>query len=725
MLDSSNMKLLDLNIGEIGVIKDVFVKNPEKNRLGELGFIPGEIIEVIFKSQSNSKIICRIKNYEIVLNDYEANLIEVVKQEEIVKKTGIDCNNCNRRCFSKYTKSLEPIQKIKVALVGNPNCGKTTLFNFVSYKHEHIGNFANVTVDIKAADIIFENYNIQLVDLPGTYSLNSDNNEEKCTVDYIFEEKPDVIINVLDSTKLERSLYLTTQLMKVNTPVVCAFNFFDKFEKYDFKINLEKFKNITNIDAIPIISDTGFGIKRLFDKVIEIFNENKIENINSLEDIENISFKENINPTIAENYQKVNDILQMSEYSAGSEKQKITMHVLDKMFLHKYFGLVIFGVFITSIFFSTFYLGQIPTNFLNFIIDKIVLGLEYLIPNCVFKDLLLNGIISGVGSAIVFIPQIFILYVFIIFFEESGYISRATLLIDRLMHKIGLHAESFIPLISGFGCNVPAILLTKTIKNKKNKIITALIIPMMSCPAKLPVYVLLGNLFFSPYIKTFVICGIYFFGICVGIICSKLLNVFMKDSQECFINEIQDYRFPSLFRIFKDSAHKCTHFLKNIGSVIVVASIFLWVLGYFPHDNNLTREQQLKQSYIGIFGKKIEPLFKPIGLNWKLSIPIVAGVGAKEVIAPSVMSFYKNEETQNDEKKIKMNMEKDGINIGVIISFLIFVLLYFPCLGTLAAINKELGIKYAILSLFLNTGLAYFCSFIFFNLYILFSNLFC
>ena len=253
MLDSSNMKLLDLNIGEFGVIKDIFVNTPEKNRLGELGFIPGEVIEVIFKSQSNSKIICRIKNYEIVLNDYEANLIEVVKQEETVKKTGVDCNNCNRRCFSKYTKSLEPMQKIKVALVGNPNCGKTTLFNFVSYKHEHIGNFANVTVDIKAADIIFENYNIQLVDLPGTYSLNSDNNEEKCTVDYIFEEKPDVIINVLDSTKLERSLYLTTQLMKVNIPVVCAFNFFDKFEKYDFKMNLEKFKNITNINAIPII----------------------------------------------------------------------------------------------------------------------------------------------------------------------------------------------------------------------------------------------------------------------------------------------------------------------------------------------------------------------------------------------------------------------------------------------------------------------------------------
>lgn len=712
------MKLYDLKIGEIGLINNKNTNCSDKTflRLQELGFVNGEKVLALFKTNTCSNFIFRIKNYEISLNKEEASLIDIIKEDCISStdsKTTCCLSQCDKMCFLRYKNTYNIKKNIKVILVGNPNCGKTTLFNFISHSHEHVGNFANVTIDFKLANIIFNNYKIEIVDLPGIYSLNNDNDEEKCTVDYIFNNKPDIIINVLDTTKLERSLYLTNQLQQINIPVICAFNFFDKFEKYDFKINLIKFKETTGIDCIPIVSDTGFGVKRLFDKVIEIYditNENK--------DI--CKNNENNKPTILnieENYKKVRRILEETEYLNGSEKYKLTTHLLDKIFLHPYYGLFSFYSFIFITFFSTFYLGQMPTNFLNFIIENFTKFLTHMLPNCLFSDLITDGIIGSIGSLIIFLPQIFILYCFITLFEESGYANRATILIDNFMHKIGLHGESLIPIISGFGCNVPAILLTKTIKNKKNRLITALIIPMMSCPAKLPIYLLLSSLFFNDYMKIIFILCIYTFGFLIGILVSKILNKFIEDKNEYFINEIQDYQMPSISKIFKASIHKCKHFLKNIGFIILLSGIILWCLKYFPHNNLLTKEEQLEQSYIGIFGKKIEPFFKPLGFNWKLSVPLVAGIGAKEIIAPSVTSLYNNKQNYNDQKQIKENMEYDGIKLPEIISFLIFVLFYFPCFGTLSAIAKEIGIKYSIISLLLNTTLAYTCSFVFLKIY--------
>ena len=335
------MKLYDLKVGEVGLINNKNINCSDKTflRLQELGFVNGEKVLTLFTTKTCSNFIFRIKNYEISLNKDEASLIDVIKSNDILNtdlKTRFCLSQCDRKCFSKYNDTCNIKKKnIRAILVGNPNCGKTTLFNFISHSHEHVGNFANVTINFKLANIIFNNYKIEIVDLPGTYSLNDDNPEEKCTVDYILNDKPDIIINVIDSTKLERSLYLTNQLQQINIPIICAFNFFDKFEKYDFKINLIKFKNITGIDCIPIVSDTGFGIKSLFDKLIETYDiTNKNNNVCT-----NIKNNKPIILDVDENYKKVNKILEESEYNSGSERYKITTHLLDKIFLHPYYGL--------------------------------------------------------------------------------------------------------------------------------------------------------------------------------------------------------------------------------------------------------------------------------------------------------------------------------------------------------------------------------------------------
>ena len=694
------MKLKDLQTDEWGYISGFFPKTQREKYLSELGFFNNQKVYVVFNPAGRNHLICKLRGYEIALSYEDAAMIPVLKTEEQSSSEDfcMDCSDCGRACFLKN--SEEPLTKtINIALVGNPNCGKTTLFNFVGHTHEHVGNYAGVTVDFVKTTVIFNNYRFNIVDLPGTYSFNSSNPDEKCTADYLKKEQVDIIVNVLDSTRLERSLYLTTQLLQQRRKMICAFNFFDKVINNGLSISLEKFKNITGVEGVNIITETGFGINRLFQKIISLY-------LNYNYSIEGVEYN-----SVEENYQSVDAILKHIDYTPTTDKTFLTTYTLDKFFLNKYFGLGSFIFFSITMFFSTFYIGQLPTYVFNFLISKISDLISICIPFSWLKSLLIDGILTGIGSTIIFIPQIFILYVFINFFEESGYASRVVLLIDRYMRSIGLHGRSFLPLMSGLGCNVPAILLTKGIANTKNRLITTMAIPMISCPAKLPVYVMLTGLFFNSSMQSIVISGIYLLGFLLVVVMSKILNSILKDHNGDYIIEIQEYKIPKMGYVLKDSFHKCKHFLKNIGTIIVITSTVFWALSYFPHAENIDKTQQIEQSYIGQVGKKIEPFFKPLGFSWELGVSLLSGLCAKETIAPTITSLYKHNSNDN----IKEAMIQDGINKISIIAFLIFVLLYFPCLGTLAAIYKLYGGKWMMFSLLLNTGLAYLCSFIFYQ----------
>ncbi len=694
------MYLLDLKPGECGVICGFSPATSRQRYLSELGFFNGQKVYVLFNPAGNNHLICNLRGYEIALSYDDAAMIPITKNDNYYTPHPLcmDCSECGECAFQKNA-AVHITNTINIALVGNPNCGKTTLFNFVGHRHEHVGNYAGVTVDFAKTTVIFNNYKFNIVDLPGIYSFNSSNADEQCTAEYLAKEHIDIIINVLDSTKLERSLYLTIQLLQKDKKMICAFNFFDKVVNNGYNISLEKFKEVRGVEGVHVITENGLGIQKLFQKIIDLYTNN------------NYSVKRWEYNSVEEVYQKVDIILRDIEYVPATDKSYLVKYTLDKLFFNQYFGIGSFLAFVITMFFTTFYIGQLPKYIFDFLIGKISYVITICIPIHWLKSLLIDGILAGVGSTIVFIPQIFILYVFIKFFEESGYASRIVLLIDRYMRNLGLHGRSFLPLISGLGCNVPAILLTKGISNTKNRLITTMAIPMFSCPAKLPVYVMLTGLFFNTTIQSLIICCIYLFGVIIAIVVSKILNHILKDNNEDYVIEMQEYKIPKMLSVCKDSFQKCKHFLKNIGTVIVITSTIFWALSYFPHNNNIESSQQIEQSYIGKVGKKIEPLFRPLGFSWQLGVALLSGVCAKETIVPTITSLYNNNSNDN----IKAVMTKDGLNIISIISFLIFVLLYFPCFGTLAAINKLCGGKWMFFSLLLNTCLAYICSLIFYQ----------
>ncbi|MBQ2350340.1 MAG: fused ferrous iron transport protein A/B [Cytophagales bacterium] len=692
------MRLRDLLSAECGIISGFSPVTPRERYLNELGFFNGQEVYILFNPAGDDHLICKIRGYEIALSYADASMIPVVKKSDhyVSNDLCVDCSSCGRCDFTKNVSSQALVNTINIALVGNPNCGKTTLFNFVGHTHDHVGNYAGVTVDFAKTTVVFNNYQFNIVDLPGVYSFNSSNPDERCTAEYLNKEHVDIILNVLDSTRLERGLYITTQLLQQNKKIICAFNFFDKVINNGYNISLEKFKNITGVEAVSIITETGFGINRLFQKIIELYTN---DNYNIVQGTYN---------SVEESYQNVDNILKHIEYTDMVDKSYLTTYTLDKIFLNKYFGIGSFIIFSMTMFFTAFYIGQLPTYMFDFLISKISFIITICAPVEWMRSLLIDGILTGVGSTIIFVPQIFILYLFINFFEESGYASRVVLLIDRCMRNIGLHGRSFLPLISGLGCNVPAILLTKGISNTKNRLITTIAIPMISCPAKLPVYIMLTGLFFSSSFQSIIICGIYVLGVIIAIIVSKILNHVMKEHNGDYVIEIQEYKLPKMSYMIKDSFQRCKHFLKNIGTVIVITSTIFWGLSYFPHDPNIEKKQQIVQSYIGQIGKEIEPWFRPLGFSWKLGVSLLSGVCAKETIVPTITSLYKD--TTND--NIKENMIQDGLSRTSIIAFLIFVLLYFPCFGTLATIRKLCGIKWMLFSLLLNTCLAYLCAFI-------------
>lgn len=739
------MKLSSLKVGDKGKIISLSCNSEIKNHLEELGFVKGVEVEVLLTAPLGEPTLYKINNEVLALRINETNCIEVEKIEE--QKCCDNYNTCLYKSFcNKCKKKEQQIEgNITVALIGNPNCGKTTLFNSLTCSNERVGNYAGVTVDIVEGNLYFKNYKIKIVDLPGINSLNTFREEEKVTRDYVFKNKKEIIaVNVIDVTHLKKNLLLTTQLLDLNMNMICVLNMFDKLQSRGQEFNVQNLSESLNVKCIPTIAEKEYGLNELLNQIINIYEEKKkhqrleIEdniltrdnndkistipggNILTRDDNNNISgikgddkgsFEYIRSKSPEERYKYIDTVLEQASYTYNDNTNRGVTKTLDRFLLDKKLSFLFFLLPIVM-FQMTFSFAGMLSEYLSEVLNKITIFLTSFITTGIIKDIIVNGFLPGIEAVIVFIPQLFILYFFLFILEDSGCMNRLVFIIDRIMQKIGLSGQSFIPLSISFGCNVPGVLATKTIHNRRNKIITCLLVPMISCPAKIPIYVLLTSLFFSNTTQVLIISSLYIFGILVAIICSKIIHFFMDDtSKETFIIEFPEYKIPNIFKAAEHSLVNIKHFIKRIGIIISFASIILWGLEYFPQRNR----DNISESYIANIGRKLEPVLKHNGFNWQINVSLLGGIIAKEIIAPILMILYKKD-VKDSKDKIKENMIKGGITIPSLLSLLIFILLFTPCIGTLIAIKKEIGIKWMFISLLLNTLLAYLLSLFVFNI---------
>lgn len=795
------MRLSELKTGEKGVIVKVYGHGGFRKRIIEMGFIKGQDVEVLLNAPLRDPVKYKIMGYEVSLRHNEAAMIEIISEEEAQKLNDTErygkiedgSNNDKKEenendtsGNSLHDAALKKRRSINVALVGNPNCGKTSLFNYISGAHERVGNYSGVTVDAKEGHASFEGYEINITDLPGTYSLSAYSPEELYVRKEIIDKTPDVIINVIDSSNIERNLYLTTQLVDMNQRIVCALNMFDEFEGRGDKMNYHTLGKLFGVPMIPTVFRSGRGVKELFHTVINMYEgeddtyrhihinhgkdiEEGIDRVKELlQKDEQIRYKYSTrylaiklleNDSSAENLVKalpngkeiiekrdreavrikeevtedsetaimnakygfISGALKEAEYETGDKQDTYqTTHVIDRIITNKYLGFPLFFLLLYIMFQVTFSLGQYPMDWIDTGIGTLGSWISDNMTDGPLKAMLVDGVIGGVGSVIVFLPQILILYAFISFMEDSGYMARAAFIMDKLMHKMGLHGKSFIPLIMGFGCNVPAIMATRTIESRRSRLITMLILPFMSCSARLPIYIMITSTFFTMKYCSLIMIALYAIGIVMAVFMSRVFCKWLVKSDDTpFVMELPPYRFPTAKAILRHTWEKGKQYLKKMGGIILVASIIVWALGYFPHDNTLNLQEQQEQSYIGKIGKAIEPAFRPQGFDWKLSVGLISGVGAKEIVASTMGVLYSGDnsmadDTNSDSAKYKYLYEKmsaDGVTPLIAFCYLLFVLLYFPCLATIAAIRNESGSwKWAIFTAFYTTAIAWIVS---------------
>ena len=795
------MKLSELKTGEKGVIVKVLGHGGFRKRIIEMGFIKGKEVEVLQNAPLQDPVIYKLMGYEVSLRHQEADMIEVVSSGELrveslelatatpsaarVSEEDSQLSTLNSQLHQDdYLQHIAKRERrtINVALVGNPNCGKTSLFNYASGAHGHVGNYSGVTVDATEAHASMFGYEFNLTDLPGTYSLSCYSPEELYVREHLTEKMPDVVINVIDSSNIERNLYLTTQLVDMNIRMVCALNMYDEFERRGDRVNLEVLSHLFGMPMIPTSFKSGEGVKELFKAVIQVYEgthktsrhlhinygheiedgiahiqkylkadehitqhystrylalkllehdsqvldylgkhmagENRMHDFHDLTNardkasarVKEETGNDSETAIMDAKYGFINGALTEAGYKTGTKEDTYRMtHRIDGVLSNKYIGFPIFFLILYVMFEVTFTLGQYPMDWIEEAVAWLGEKISDGMPEGPLKAMLVDGVIGGVGSVIVFLPQILILYFFISLMEDSGYMARAAFIMDKLMHKMGLHGKSFIPLIMGFGCNVPAVMATRTIESRRSRIITMMILPFMSCSARLPIYIMIAGTFFSVAYRSWVLMSLYAFGIIMAVIVSKIFSsLVIKGEDTPFVMELPPYRWPTPKAIWRHTWEKGKEYLKKMGGIILVASIIVWALGYFPHNDDMPHAQQQEQSYIGRMGKAIEPVFSPQGFNWKLDVSLLAGVGAKEIVASSIGVLYSGDDEIDDDDddfsdatefsddsekytRLRQAMLRDGITPLSAYAYLIFILLYFPCIATIAAIKNETG----------------------------------
>ena len=748
------MKLSELKTGEKAVIVKVTGHGSFRKRIMEMGFVREQTVEVLLNAPLQDPVKYRVMGYEVSLRRQEAELIEVITDEEFSQLeaagkglgNGVFVERADHQNDYLQHGALRQRRVINVALVGNPNCGKTSLFNYASGAHARVGNYSGVTVGATEARASFYGYDFKLTDLPGTYSLSCYSPEELFVRDHLTEKMPDVVINVIDASNLERNLYLTTQLVDMDIPMVGALNMYDEFERRGDTLNLPTLSTLLGMPIVPTSFKNGTGVKELFRAVIQVYegtnHESRHLHINYGHEIEDgirhiqdflkadehirlrystryLAIKLLENDTHALQYVSqhlsdenrsddrkkllaardhaaarvleetsvdaetaimdakygfINGALTEAQFHPGTKADTYrTTRILDRMLSNRWLGFPIFFALLFLMFHVTFVLGQYP-------MDWIEMGVEWLgnvigttLPEGPVRDLLVDGVIGGVGSVIVFLPQILILYFFISLMEDSGYMARAAFIMDKLMHRMGLHGKSFIPLIMGFGCNVPAVMATRTIESRRSRLITMLILPFMSCSARLPIYIMITGTFFALEYRSLVMISLYAVGILMAVIVSRIFSQFViKGEDTPFVMELPPYRMPTAKAIGRHTWEKGKEYLKKMGGIILVASIIVWALGYF---GTMGVAPSIEDSFIGAMGHAVEPIFALQGFTWQLDVSLIAGVGAKEIVASTIGVLG----------------GLDGITTLSAYCYLLFVLLYFPCLATIVAIKNETG----------------------------------
>ena len=765
------MKLSELGTGERGVIVKVSGHGSFRKRIVEMGFVRGNKVKVILNAPLRDPIEYEIIGYKISLRREEASKIEVISEAEAKKflteseaRPALEADETEDAYIEREMSTLaaERRKEIRVALVGNPNCGKTSLFNMASGSHEHVGNYSGVTVDAKEGNFEYGGYHFKIVDLPGTYSLSAYSPEELYVRRNLIEDIPDVVINVVDASNLQRNLYLTTQLIDMNLKVVMALNMYDELEARGDKLDIKQLGYLLGMPIVPTVSRIGEGLEALFDKVIQV-DENSdphlarhihinhgseleqsidrlkeliqknpdirykystrflaikyLENDKEVEAvIEKLPNRDEIIVARFQEQQRINEMLQSGAESAlvdakyafvqgalaetyepyqGKKKRTTLTDKIDALVTHKWAAFPLFLLVLYFVFNSTFVIGEHPVRWIESIVSHFSAFVASAMSEGWLKDLVVDGVIGGVGSVLVFLPNILLLYFFISLLEDSGYMARAAFIMDKLMHKIGLHGKSFIPMIMGFGCNVPAILATRTIESPKSRLITTLIIPMMSCAGRMPVYILIAGAFF-PKNAGLVMLGLYALGILMAVLGAKILSRFFKEDDLPFVMELPPYRVPTAKSIFRHTWEKGRQYLQKMSGIILVCSIVIWFLGYFPNQDRYdTPQQQQEHSFIGYVGKAMEPALKPLGFDWRMGVGIVAGVGAKELVVSTLGVMYADDEpvaleTNADETRLQRALIKSVTPAGAL-AYMVFILLYFPCIATFIAIKHETG----------------------------------
>ncbi len=798
------MLLSELRNGESGYIVKVKGQNAFRKRISEMGFIRGQKVIVIKNAPLKDPVEYNVMGYMVSLRLREASLVEVIPENPNQGKGELFYGSFEVNDVSPVIAKAG--RTINIALIGNPNSGKTSIFNIASRSHEKVGNYGGVTIGIKLATVKYQDYTLNIFDLPGTYSLSTYSPEEIYVRDFLFNIQPDIIINVVDSSNLERNLYLTSQLIDMNLKVVIALNMYDEFTKNGNILDYKILGQMTGIPIVPTVGTKGKGLASLFEAVINKHNEKETEsriiNINYGKDIENsiINILRKIykhNPVsltdrfssrflaikllekdkdIYSRFQKVpegNEIIfqakneiKLLEANTGQDtettiteakygfidgalretlqKSHDTGHdkslKIDNVLTSRHFGIPVFFTILWLIFQLTFRLGKYPTEWINN-------GIQWLsgissanLHEGPFNDLLREGILGGVGGVLVFLPNILILFFFISLMEDTGYMARAAFIMDKVMHRIGLHGKSFIPLIMGFGCNVPAVLSTRIIESKNNRLITMLILPFMSCSARLPVYILLIGAFFPEWQGT-VLFIIYLTGILIAAFSALLFRKFLvKKDNIPFVMELPPYRIPTLRNTLRHMWGQSSEYLKRIGGVILIASIIIWGLNYYPGNSILINNgavekevitsvnndliQSKPESYLERFGKSIEPVMKPLGFDWKMTVGLIAGIAGKEIVVSTLGVLYEHDENDSAFKplgeRIKGEKYFSGPNKGeyvfsplIAFTYLLFILIYFPCVAVIATVSKESGaFRWGAFLIFYTTGLAWILSFI-------------
>ena len=835
------MRLSELKTGESGTIVKVMGHGGFRRRIMEMGFVRGQRVEVLLNAPLKDPIEYKIMGYDISLRRSEADMVEVLTDSEVHEYLagGGDQRRHRHEPVGKpeqdeELRATEPepdagcctsidevvtrrTRTITVALVGNPNSGKTSLFNAISGGHEHVGNYSGVTVGAKIGCCVYRGYRFEVTDLPGTYALSAYTPEERYVRHHLAASIPDVVINSVVASNLERNLYLTTELIDINPRMVVALNMYDELQASGATLDYENLGRMLGVPMVPVEARNHRGIDTLLDTVIDVY-ENRDERVRHIHI--------NMGPVIEEGLRRLNGdmsdhrdelpkafppryyAMKMLEGDAEAEKslrecsrypewaeirdrearritealgedvetafanqkygfiqgalketftpgrreEVTTTAMIDTFVTHKLWGFPIFFALMWLMFWCTFSLGAYPQEWIDALVGWIGGGVDALLPAGPLRDLLVDGIIGGVGAVIVFLPNIMILYLFISFMEDSGYLARAAFIMDRVMHRIGLHGKSFIPLIMGFGCNVPAIMASRTIESRSSRLITILITPFMSCSARIPIYLLLTGTFFAANAGS-VMLGLYVLGIVLAVVTARLMRRFLFPVDETpFVMELPPYRLPTWKTTLTHMWDKCAQYLKKMGGMILIASVIVWFLSYYPRtDETAGTETHYANSYLGRLGKGCEPVFSPLGFNWKASVALLSGLPAKEIVVSTLGVLYSEgavttpaegeiiggadgtteivvaesaaKEPAGDEETASLSqrlLASGDFSTASALAFLVFILLYVPCIATVVAIGSEAGWKWAAASVVYNTAMAWLVAWIVYRIVLLF-----